>query len=412
MAESLMNPRVRLFMALVFIGLSLFAKSSHAESTLSCNNGTSLTHVYPSGAQWAVCAALDDNVGLHLSELHYQAPGAEPRRTFSELHLGGLLEHYHNESQERSVLSELNFGGDAFVSFKAHNCPGELVALKDGSNNLCAVGYADRILAKFGSTSVLQSHRWDVIAAASDGQDVWEVSISFGEEGSITPTVKRSGVIHRFTHNLNFGSTGFENSGDGGAYAVNSTLLATWRIVPGFALEFDENDAGDGLRVEQYDFPLRTDLGNRRPMSVQTLTTETLRQLDRETFRTWVITGPSGAGYSIDVQNNGFQYRSKRYNWSLFDLALTRFKACEKVTLDNPLGNTDSACGTSLEAFINGESLQNSIPVIWFSQSIPIVPSAEDRPLMQTRTVSFDLVPFDWTDVSPFAPAPMKGDGS
>lgn len=382
-----------------------------AEPALECGNAVSLTHTYPSGAKWSMCAALHDGFGLHLTELHYHAPGDSLRRTFSELHLAGLLEHHHNETRERSVLSEINFGSDAFVSFDAQSCPGELVvierelaALKDSAKQICTVEYANRILAKFGAASVMQSHNWDVIAAASDGQDVWEVLITFGEEGTVTPTINRSGVVHRFTDNPSFGSTGVKNPRSTGAFAVNSTLLATWRIVPGFA------DSGKGLIVEQFDFPLRADLGNRRPMSVRVIPTETLRQVDREQFRTWLISGLEGAGYAIDVQNNGFQYRSKQFNWSLFDVAFTRFNVCEQMTLNNPVSDAD--CGASLEAFINGESLENTIPVLWFSQSMPIVPSAEDNPLMQTRTLSFDLVPFDWTKVSPFTPTPPEGDGS
>ena len=390
--------------AWLFAGWGFAIGPATAEPAPECVDAEPINHTYPSGAKWSMCAALNEGFGLHLTELHYQPPGKPARRTFSELHLAGLLEHHHNEPEERSVLSELNFGGDAFVNFDTQTCPGELETINGSLNTVCTVEYADRILAKFGAKSVLQSHSWDVITAASDGQDVWEVLVSFGEEGTVTPTINRSGVVHRFTDNASFGSPGINNSAGSGRFAVNSTLLATWRMVPGFA------SADDGLRVEQFDFPLRTDLGNRRPMSVSELGTETLRQVDREKFRTWLVTDLDGAGYSLDVQNNGFQFRSRRFNWALFDVAFTRFNRCEQLTLDNPPGNNE--CGTSLEAFINGESLENTIPVIWFSQSMPIIPGAEDKPLMQTRTLSFDLVPFDWTDVSPFAPTLSGDDGS
>ena len=401
MVESVIASSWRSKHALVVVAVGIVlahtpANAEGTESSVDCGDAINLEHTYPSGARWSVCAALHENFGLHLTELHYQAPGGALRRTFAELHLSGLLEHHHNETQEHSVLSELNFGGDAFVNVTEQNCPGERVDITKQSEHICTINYPDRILAKFGSKSVLQAHRWDILAAASNGKDTWEVLVSFGEEGSITPTINRSGVVHRFTDNVNFGSAGIENTSATGSYAVNTTLLATWRAVPGFAEE------DEGLIFEELDFPLRTDLGNRRPMNARILATETLRQVDREQFRTWLVKRADGAGYSLDVQNNGFQYRSKQYNWALFDLAITRYQACETVTLNNP--NTDSGCGATLQDYISGESLENNIPVIWFSQSMPIIPSAEDTPLMQTRTLSFDLVPFDWTDTSPFAP--------
>ncbi len=379
------------------IGISAlsYSTAASAQNALNCENNTfELSHRYPSGARWSVCANIDPDVGLRLTELTYQTPNGAPRRTFSDLHLAGLLEHYHNEVVERSIISEAGFGTTRVTSLTASTCPGELVSLGDSQNTLCQLSYPDKILAKFDNASVVQNENWELITTISDGDDVWEVIVTFGEEGSITPTVNRSGVVHRFTNDARLGSLALWNAGD--PYAVNTTLLATWRMVPAFT------SPASSHRVEQLDFALRPDLGNRRPMRSEILATETFRRINRDQFRRWRVYGSDGAGYAFDVQNNGFQFRSRRYNFALFDFAITAFNECEIINLRaDPVDN----CGNSLDDFINGESLDNRAPVLWFSQSMPIIIGAEDQPLMQTRSLSFTLTPFDWTQVSPFAPS-------
>ncbi len=398
---------------LLMLCSQFFAAPAASQTTRDCVSGTALSHEFPSGARWSMCAELNETFGLHLTQLHYFAPGDTDRQTFSELHLAGLLEHFHDEETERSVFANTQLGGQHFINFNEDTCPGELVVVPTteldsadqnvNNKTVCIDSYADKILAKFNNDAVVQSHRWDIIGAAANGFDAWEVVISLGEEGTITPTINRSGVVHRFTTQSSFGSMGVPNNMGTDPYAVSSTVLATWRIVPGMG------PINSTQTAEQLDFTLRPDLGNRRPMNTAVLPTETLRQVNREQFRRWLVRGSDGAGYTLDVQNNGFQYRSKQFNWALFDVAFTRFNACELMTLNN-LGNShnnsenSSVCGESLEDFVSGESLENATPVIWFSQSMPIVRTAEDVPLMQTRSLSFDLVPFDWTENSPFAP--------
>jgi len=379
----------------VLVGVASYSTLGMAQGTLNCKGSAiELNHRYPSGAQWTLCAELNPAVGLHLSELHYQTPNGEPRRTFAELHLAGVLEHYHNELLERSVLSEPGFGTERAAAFDSASCPGEVFSLGDRPDTLCTVSYANKLLAKFNTDSVVQNHSWDLISTVSDGQDVWEVIVTLGEEGSITPTLNRSGVVHRFTDDERFGNRAPWSASE--EYAVNSTLFASWRLVPGFT------EPGHTHTVEQLDFLLRPDLGDRRPMRTETFVTETFRQVNRDQFRQWRLFGSDNAGYAIDVQNNGFQYRSRRYNFALFDFAVTAYNACEQLMLN---ANPSDGCGSSLDDYISGESLENRTPVIWFSQSMPIVIGSEDQPVMQTRSLSFVLSPFDWTTTSPFAPA-------
>lgn len=365
-----------------------------------CNNGTPLEHTFESGAAWSLCVSLDANAGLVLTDIHYKTPQGAFRRTFSELHLAGLLEHFHNEPTETNVLNAVSFGGENVLNATAGSCPGNLENISVAEIAICTHHYPNRILAKFKDTDVVQSHSWDIIAAASHGADVWETIYTFHEEGSISPTLNRSGAITRFTDDPRFGNTtALVTSTNANRYAVNMTLLATWRAVPVF------DNGALSQTLEQWDFTLQPTLGNRRPMTIEPIETETLRQVNREAFRRWVVNSGTGTGYSLQVNNSGFQYRSNQYNWALFNVAFTRYNDCERLALQ-----ISDNCGQSIDDYVNGQTLLNTTPVIWFSQTMPISPTVEDFPMLRTRSLTFSWLPLDWTEVSPFAPD-VTGDG-
>ncbi len=392
--------------AVITCTLSIAAPSP-ASAQAVCDGSTLLEHTFESGAAWSLCAEIEEHAGLLLTDIHYKTPQGPYRRTFSELHLAGVLEHFHNESAETNVLSEAPFGGENFLSAAATECPGRIenisrtaqastTSVASQNTAICTHHYDNRILAKFKDTDVVQSHSWDLIAAATQGSDAWETVYTLHEEGSISPRLDRSGVVSRFTDDPRFGNTAAPTTSAGAPtnrYAVNMTLLGTWRAVPVF------DNGALSQTIEQWDFNLQPDLGNRRPMTIETIETETLRQVDREAFRRWVVKAASGPGYSLQVNNSGFQYRSNQYNWALFNVAFTRYNDCERLSLQ-----AAENCGSSIDDYVNGQSLLNTTPVIWFSQSMPIAPTAEDFPMLRTRSLTFSWLPFDWTDVSPFAP--------
>jgi len=372
--------------SLLTILLCLLPPMASAQTGSDCGDATPLTHEYPSGARWSLCAELHPKHGLHLTQLRYQTPGGNPRLTFREIHLAGLLEHWHDASEERSVFDDSAFGDQNVNSFTENTCPGETFDAGPQENVICTHHYPHKILAKFDATDVVQGHSWEVITAASNGRDQWEVVVIFGEEGTLSPSLYRAGILHRFTEDSRYGSSVLRSGDTTETFAVHSTVNATWRIVPGF-------EASENIQVQQFDFELRSDLASRRPMRISNIDTESFAQVDRERFRGWRMMNENGAGYYLDPQNNGFQFTSRRYNWALFDIGFSRYESCEQSTLGN--SDLSSECAPS--------------PVVWFSQSFPITPNAADIPLLRTRSISFDLMPFDWTLASPFAPT---GDGS
>lgn len=354
------------------------AFNAHAED--HCENGISLTHGFDSGAAWSACAVLDNLHGLELRHLRYRAPGDIERTVIDSLHTAQILMHYHNATDPVAqigvaIRGDSGMGATSALRYNSETCSGEVLPIQSYASVLCATEVETGVMAKYSQRPALHGARWQIESVSQRGSLVWSTSVSLHEHGVITPEIKLSGI----------GSVV-----DADNHLIPATIVSSWRTV--FALDGESND-----RVEEFDFALRTELDNRRPMQVSSLTTETLRKVDRKAFRGWrVRDSDSGKGYYLDPANSGYAYTSRTLNWAQFDVAFTRSKNCEQHAVHN-----SQSCGRSLDEFVNGESLDGSV-TMWHQQSRVWQPRREDMPAITAVSLNFDLLPFDWTSQSPF----------
>lgn len=362
----------------IILSLLCLAFNLHADNR--CENGVMLTHAFDSGAAWSVCAVLDESHGLELRDLHYRAPGDIERSVIDRLHPAQILMHYHNANEPLAqigvpIRGDHGMGGASALRHDAQSCEGDILPIQSYDAVLCTTEISTGILAKFSSRPALHGSRWQIETASQRGTLVWSTAVSLHEHGVITPEINLSGIGSEFDAENNL---------------VPASIVSSWRTV--FALD---GQAGD--QAEEFDFVLRNDLGNRRPMQVETLTTETLRKVDRKAFRGWRVRDTdSGKGYYLDPANSGYAYSSRTLNWAQFDVAFTRSQECEQHAMYN-----DQTCGGSIDAFVNGESLGDSV-TLWHQQSRVWQPRREDSPAITSISLSFDLLPFEWTAQSPF----------
>jgi len=409
------------WLLLILIGSS-FSSTAFAQQN-DCADALALQHSFSSGATWSLCAAVNNDHGLTVSSVHYQAPGDSSRSVLGELHLGQLLLHYHDaaqaepqirpaqsletptssevsrqleltKEQEPPVQTAVDLQDDAPaikpVRFNEQSCDGEHLGTASQPGTICAIIKNNRTLAKYAQRPSLNSQSWELASAFARDALIWTSAVTFTEDGQIRPAVRLSGRASRSNVDTRYAAT-LPLPIDP---LTRATVLATWRMV--FKLDTDTAD-----KVEQFDFPLDTEGGNRRPMRVSPITTETLRRVDRQTFRGWRIVDVSGAGYYLDPSNSGFTYSSRSENWAQFDMAFSRLDTCERYALLNN-GDTSGNCGTGLDDFVNGESLTDAAPVVWYSQMRNVDLTLEDWPVISELALSFDLLPFDWTASSPF----------
>lgn len=378
----------RIGVLLLVSSASLWLNPVHANFT-GCGEDMELTQAFSSGAAWQLCAAVSEQHGVDVSSVHYRAPGDTSRSVLFRAHAAQVLMHYHDETEPRAQLGNDNTG--RLLSMTPQNCAGTILSDSRGQPTLCSQVQDNGILAKFAQTPAIQSQQWVLTSALQRDGLIWATSITFAEDGQITPAVSLSGR----GKSLNSAGSIIEESAD---TLASATVLATWRLI--FNL-----DDGNFDQIHQFDFVLNEQLGNQRPMQVTSMPSETFANVNREQFRGWLVSDPTGTGFYLDPSNSGFGYVSGQYNWANFDIALTRHNECERYSQHNfSTGSADnqSTCGTSLDDYMNNEDLQGAHPVLWFSQSRSLSPSSEHWPIISNLQQSFTLLPYDWTDASPF----------
>lgn len=373
----------------------LYSAPIAAQQT-DCAEGTSLQHSFVTGATWTLCANLDDAHALTIKAVHYHAPGDRKRSVLAELNVGQILLHYHDSENPTPQIAPTANGATDSKSVIAlpwtdSTCDTEIIGSPDHPHMICARLKNMGVLAKYAQRPSLHGQSWEIASTFAIHAITWTIAYTFSEDGQIQPSVSLSGRLERTGNDARY-SQALRNATDP---VTRASILATWRMV--FDLDTSTAD-----RIEQFDFPLDTSLGNRRAMQISAIETETLRNVDSNKFRGWRILDTSGAGYYLDPANSGFRYTSQTMNWAQFDVAVTRFKPCERYALLNQMLQGTSTCGDNLDQFISGEAMEDASPVLWYSQMHTLNPSQEDWPVVSDLRLAFDLLPFDWTASSPF----------
>ena len=388
-------PAALLTAVLATVLAAFMSLTAHAD-TGDCGDATLIEHTFSSGASWSLCASVDERHALDITALHYRAPGDSLRSVLHKLHAAQILMHYHDEANARAQIGSV--GDGRLLVMTEQQCDGTLLLDSGNGAHVCSRVEDNRVLAKFAQRPSLQSQRWNLSSALQRESLVWTVSVSLTEDGQIQPAVTLSGRAREAVASSNFAST----LANGEGQLTRATVLSTWRMV--FNL-----DDGDYDAVQQFDFVLNESSGNRRPMQITEMQTESFAMVARDQFRGWRMLDNIGTGYYLDPSNSGFRYTGGGYNWAHFDIGLSRYQACEHYASGNALHDgtgtstaNEGTCGDSLDDFVDGESLHGAHPVLWFSQSRTFNPGDDDWPVISNFHQSFTLLPFDWNSASPF----------
>jgi len=381
--------------ALYILALSILCFSSAYAQEQECSEQTRLTHSFSSGAAWSVCADVSDIHGLSLKDLRYRAPGDRERPVLSDAAAAQILVHYHDSAVADAQLVKNDDADPSFtspiVTLSSEHCDGDRIDVTTAVSSICSRVINNHVLAKYSLRPSVQSQAWELSSLLTRSSMTWITSWTLTEDGQIRAHIGLSGRSHRTHNDADFAQqtrSDIPNS-------TRATILATWRIVP--TLDSDAPDL-----IEQFDFPLDTDGRSRRPMVTTPIQTEYFANVRRDVFRGWRMLDATGAGYYLDPANNGFSYTSQASDWSQYDVAITAFNECERYASHNRRNTGVTNCDDSLDGFVDAEALNNTRPVLWYSQTRLLDPGIEDWPVISELSLGFDLLPFDWTETSPF----------
>jgi len=375
------------------------ANSNNASASILAQNAYS--HQFDSGARWDFCWHIDQQAGLTISNIHYGPPAEPSTRIMDSASLAQILFKYDEDPDANHILSSHGLGGKNHISPDTNNCATGTRHVSGNGTGICTHLRDVNTMTSVRRSAALRRHELSVRALSTVEAQTYEQVWRFSEDGQITPAVRVSGELDRFTHKQQYGSA----ISNWGPLAANAALLFTWR------LDFNIGDTPFNDIVEQVEFVPHVSQVVRRSLTRQEVSTESFHKVKRTHFRGWLVrdsdlsAGPGRAtrmGYYLDPQSSGFDYVSRRNNWALFDFSVTRNNECEKLASLNDSHNPE--CGSSLDQFVNGESLTDQNPVVWFSLARQFLPKAEDYPAITAREASFRLIPFDWSASTPFSP--------
>jgi len=368
-------------------------------------DATPLQVQFDSGASWNLCWHIDPSAGLVISRVFYGPPAEQSRQVLDAGSLGQILFKYDGESTERHLLSETGLGGQQIVAPESAECiDGEILSGVDGTQICQRIRQINHLIKVRDRQSVrrheLSLHAWSGIGTHRF-QQIWR----FSEDGEISPSVVFSGNISRYTDDARYGISLDSTT----SLAASASLLFNWR------LDFNINSTPTNDRVDEIEFPAIVTDVVKREISIRSLSLETQRNTDRESFRGWRVSDAeqsSGAqngssattriGYYLDPQTAGYKYAGNQNTWSHHDFAVTARHECEQLASGNE--RLFSGCADSLDDYNNGEILENADTVVWFSLSRHFTPRQEDHPAIAAIETGFRIIPFDWSAHTPFSP--------
>jgi len=412
---------------LVFAALLVFGGNTgsvyamtDSDCSVAGDNGTDATlfeHRFDSGAAWSLCWYIDDAAGLTITDLHYAAPAEQARQLIEQASIGQILLKYDEDISYSHLLSDRGLGGTHIMQPTTGFCDAsnQIVSTANPEHRICTRFRDLNLMIQLRDETPQRRHEISLHSWSRIDNFIYQTIWRFSEDGEFRPSVEISGKVSRFTDDERFGSlignaAPAYDDGDGVRLASNATFLISWR------LHFDLNGDSVNDQIHEVEFPIEQTDAVRRPIALRLMETEELRKVDRELFRGWRISDEAISSsqdtqratriaYYLDPQPSGFEYAGRRHNWTLFDIAVTRFNNCEQLSSNNSSANSVNAdCADNIDFYTDGEALSGDSTVVWFNLARHFAPDREDYPAIRARQASFGILPYDWSAHTPFNP--------
>jgi len=372
----------------IALGFALLA-STEAYAVV-CPNNQDIDVTLPTNARWEMCWSTAPEEGVILTDGHFTDADGGRRKVFKSLSVAQINVTFDDGSAPLDLVSSAGLGGSNFQTLSAQDCPagtrlGGVLCQRTESRGYAYKSYSQQ---KQGHNLVLQS-------ASTPGVSTYLVRWAFGDDGSVAPSIGLTGDLPRLS------STNTANGwpvDSGSTTGIGFSNNYFWRM------DFDlGTDAADDA-VEELEIVPSADR-RRKTKTLTPLTTETARTIDVDRKRSWrildtQITNADGRAisYHLEPLHTAHRYRGSSTALSS-DAQFTRYKSCERLST----GNAAAGCGTGVNNYVNGESINGADVVLWYSVSYHHLPRAEDSNGIAVHWDGFMVVPRDWTALNPLA---------
>lgn len=378
------------------LGLLWTHLAARAQS-LSCSPAYFIDVTLNTGARWQMCWEIRQKEGVVLHDITYTAPGQPARMVLAQANLAQLHVPYDNNQARFHDLTQFGMSGGGGINMNdltPADCPAGTLINNGNKDVLCqqidAGGYAYKYY-----TNQLQGQFINLFSVSHIGAYNYIPQWRFYDNGAIELGVGATGQLQYTGDNPAYG---WPLNNTNTNYGISHMHTYYWR------LDFDLSGTPNDDVVEEIEF---TPNGTQDQFTLDLLpfSTEISRAVSPITFRSWrvkdtVTTNADNHAISYHIEANpshlfhGPAYEPFTHN----EFYVTVNKLCEQFVSEN---STAGGCGSNVTAFINGESLTGTDPVVWYGLSFHHLPRDEDQQYMFTHWSSFLIVPRDWSATNP-----------
>lgn len=360
-----------------------------------CADNYYINVTLPNQARWDMCWEHRAREGILLHHVFYTPRGGARQMVFYQAALAQIHVPYDDNGARYHDVSDYGLGNSYMMNLSTQDCPnGELLSYA-GKNVLCKqVGARDD--AYSDNSDRLQGDALSLFSMSSIGAYNYVPQWRFLDDGSIEPGIGATGALQRF------GTGGLERQG----WLIENNKVGIAHLHNFFwKLDFDLGNTGNDDIVEEFNY---TQAGGKTTRAVTRFTTETARNVEPTSLRTWRILdgnlkNTKGLPISYDIrlnQANQMDTGPSAEPFTHFDFYVTKQKSCELFASHNP---TTNGCADNLSTFANNESISGQDIVVWPSVTFYHMPRAEDAPYMDAHWSSFRITPRDWHSVNPLS---------
>ena len=406
--------------AVLLVGLGLTgpaaaqAPAPAPPAPAQCAASTEVKETLPNGTTWKLCWRMNAKSGLVLENVSMSSKRyPDPVRVLRSVTVAQLNVPYDSGTTEYNDITEFGFGSSYLQTLAGDDCKGG--SARTGSDGgpegerrkvLCVTAEASGPAYRLAGDEpakpyAKQGHDLVLRAISKVGWYEYVTEYRLHDDGQISARLGATGDLS---------PVDWGNAGNGWpvgkrdqAYATNHFHSAFWRV------DFDLAARGNET-VEQYD----SKVTGRGAVSAKITTTrKTIAKegsFTRTNQRWWRVV--SRMAKNTDGHRRSYELVTgandvyEAHPETTPDVTFTQFRACERYAT----GNADPQCPAmrSILDYAKGaETLKD--PVMWVRVGFHHVPRDEDQSPMPLHWQGFDLLPRDFTDTNPLAPAAADG---
>lgn len=365
----------------------------------SCTGDYAIDVTLPTTARWQLCWEHSPEAGIVLSDIHFTTASTITRKVMEQANLAQIHTAYDDNSARHHYVTDDGLGSANLLTLDASDCPNGTLLQHNGQNVLCQL-IEPRGYIYNHDDDQRQGDKLRLYSVSQINSQNFIVQWDLYDDGAIVPAIGNTGILSHYGSDAQYGwplDPGGSSAGNN--IGVGYTHNYYWR------LDFDIGDNGANDVVEEFNVtPIMS--RTRKTLAVTQIYTETGRTLNADIKRSWrvrdeVINNIDNhkISYHLEPLWSGNRYVGPSYEpWTNHDIYFTKDNACEQYVSHNP---QTGGCGENVTDFTDGESIASADIVLWYRISFHHLPRDEDEAFIPVHWDSFELVPRDWTAVSP-----------